>query len=474
MTSNNQFTNRPKFCDYLERYQAANKTRWKKSQYISQRVGIGRFDEWLKVTSYNLRDLDWQKLLELHRFIASQGVGPNGCAKGVQAAKHAIRWGIESGELPQKLEDIYTFRFLKNKWSHHLPPLSVEYLSSFEPTRPGSFRLHQYAHRVFHTFLTERKLTYRNLRQRHLMDFIKYLDQKGFSQQTKMSLPIKVKAYLVWLYAKRKIKIEAEELLPSRLMPKKPKNLPRPLSPELDQKLQNLLETTDDLYYKSILLIRRTGLRISELMKMEYDCIEYDQKKRAALKVPAVKLAIERRVPLDPKTIAIIESIQKMSLANHKKKSNPKHLVIRESGKPPRYERYSAALAEICARLNTEKWINLHSLRHTYATSMLNAGVSITTLKELLGHKTIIMTLLYAKVTSEKIHEDYSEAVKRMSGQQIPHLLTRPTDSPEEIFLELNRILAKRADLAKSPIEQKRIRSLRAKAAKLKSEVMRG
>ena len=127
---------------------------------------------------------------------------------------------------------------------------------------------------------------------------------------------------------------------------------------------------------------------------MEFDCIEYDRKGRASLKVPPVKLGIERRVPLDPETIALIKFIQAKSLANYKRKSRPKFLVIREGGKPPRYERYSAALSEICARINTEKWINLHSLRHTYATAMLNAGLSITSLMELLGHKTIIMTLL--------------------------------------------------------------------------------
>ena len=187
----------------------------------------------------------------------------------------------------------------------------------------------------------------------------------------------------------KKIKRHPDEIFPPHLVPKDKVHLPRPLAPDIDRSLQQILENTDDIYYKGILLLRRTGLRITELRQLEFNCIQKDQKGRASLMVPAIKLGRERRVPLDPDTLTLIKKIQEMSLKNYKKKTLPRVLIIGPLGTPPRYERFSAALTEICARLGVKKWINLHALRHTYATAILNAGLSITSLKEILGHKAI-------------------------------------------------------------------------------------
>ncbi len=469
----NQFSNRPPFCDFLERYLAHYKPLWKKSQLGTMRVGIGRFDEWLKVCDYKLFELTWQKLLEFHRFMAVQGTGDLACQRGVETAKHALKWGIDRGELPQKLEDIYTFHIIRNYWDIELPKLAESFLAELEPTRPGAHRAHRYAHRVFHTYLAEKKLSYRKLKTSDLTGFIKYLKNKGFHARTMANLPCHIKAFLYWLHKNKKIKRHPEELFPRHLMAKRVSSLPRPIDPVIDQKLQTLLENTDDLYFKSILLIRRTGLRISELRKMQFDCVQVDQKGRASLIVPIVKLGVERRVPLDEKTVALIRAIQEISRENYKKRSEPKLLVIANTGMPPRYERYCAALADICARLGVKKWINLHALRHTYATSMLNAGLTITSLKEILGHKSINMSLCYAKVTQEKIHAEYSLALQKMSDQHIPSILISNGKEPKDAFGELGNLLSAAIDKSRDKSEQKRLRSLKNRLAKIKMEFLK-
>ena len=203
----NQFSNRPKFCDFLERYQAAFRPHWSHSQYVTQRVGIGRFDEWLKICGYPLGELDWPKLLEFHRFIAAHGVSVGACQRGVQTAKHAIRWGIEKGELSQKIEDVYTSNFSQHRWDAELPELSDDFLSKLEPTRPGSFRQHRYAHLVFHVFLKEKGLTYRRLKIEHIVMFIKYLHKKDLQQRTRMTISRNIRSYLRWLYQNKKIRL---------------------------------------------------------------------------------------------------------------------------------------------------------------------------------------------------------------------------------------------------------------------------
>lgn len=460
----------PPLCDYLSRYMAANQSKWKPSQIIDRRMGINRFNEWLLATKIDLNDINWNKLLDFYRFMQNQGLPIRAVAKSVQSAKHALRWGIESGELKINIEDLYTSTYPKNDWIQDLPKLSEEFLAEMEPVRPGSYRTHKYSHRVFHTFLTEKNLTYRQLQKKHMIMFLKYIHEKGFLAQSKKTFPLKVRTYLKWLYKKRKIKRHPDDILPSDMIPKKDRNLPRPIEPEIDQKIQDILRNTDDLFYKCILLMRRCGLRTSEVLKMEFDCISIDQKGRATLKIPVVKLGIERKVPLDPETIDVIKTIQAISRKNYKKKSDPHFLVIAPSGNPARRERYSEAMLEICTKLDVKKWINLHALRHTYATAMLTAGVSITTLKEMLGHKSIHMTLLYAKVTPEKIHAEYSEAIKKMNSQQIPNLLTGPGSSASELFKELSRLVQKQIDQAESATKITKLKLIQSRIAKLKMD----
>jgi len=420
--SPNQFSNRPPFCDFLERYQSAHRAGWSHVHLMTARVGMGRFDEWLKVSQAELSELDWQKMMEFYRFLSAQGISARAAARSVQIAKHALKWAIERGELPQKVESLYTFHHSRRHWNTDLPAPALEFVEEFTGMSVGTRRIHAYGQRVFHTFLSEKGLSYRRLQRNHLAQFVRYVSDQGFSQQSRMSLCSNARTFLRWLYERRLIKRTPDELFPGHMIPKMPKRLPRPLQPEIDQRLQTILEETDDIYYKGILLLRRTGMRVSELRKLSFDCIEYDLKKRPRLKVPAVKLGLERRVPLDPKTVDLIKLIQKKTLRHYRRNRAPAVLIIGPNGKPGPYERYSDAMTELCARLNVKKWINLHALRHTYATSLLSAGISIVSLKEILGHKTIIMTLLYAKVTQEQIHAEYNNAISKMDHHPGGHL----------------------------------------------------
>ncbi len=67
----NQHSDRPLFCDFLERFQEANKPHWKKSHYQTTRIGLSRFDEWVKYSKIPLEEMDWQKLLDFYRFLSA-------------------------------------------------------------------------------------------------------------------------------------------------------------------------------------------------------------------------------------------------------------------------------------------------------------------------------------------------------------------------------------------------------------------
>ena len=466
----NQHSDRPPFCDFLERYQKVYRKKWTDSQLNTSRVGMGRFDEWLKYSKAPLSDLNWQSMMEFYRFLQAHGISPRACKKTLQVAKHSLRWGIESGELPQKIQDIYTAQYSRHTWDIELPEFVQKYIAQIEVTTSAAHKRHEYSLKVLHTYLQEKSLTYKRMKTENMSGFLRFMENKKFSLAGKLALCTQVRFYIRWLYQNRHIKRHPDEIFPTRLIPKKIKHLPRPLDPEIDIKLQNILKETDDIIYKSILLVRRTGMRSKELQKLEFNCLEFDKKGRCSLKVPAVKLGLERRVPLDPETIKLVYKIQEMSRKNYKKSTEPKNLVIGPKGLPPVYDGYNDVMVELCARLDVRKWINLHALRHTYATSLLNAGLSIVSLKEILGHKSINMSLLYAKVTQEKIHHEFSDALKRLNSAQIPDILSVESKSIDICFQDLAANINKIIDQG-DPSSKKALKGLLNRVSKIKSDL---
>ncbi len=62
----------------------------------------------------------------------------------------------------------------------------------------------------------------------------------------------------------------------------------------------------------------------------------------------------------------------------------------------------------------SDKGYSLHSLRHTFATDMLNGGMRLEVLQRLLGHQEIEMTLRYAKITDQTRENEYFKAMDRI------------------------------------------------------------
>src|SRR5438477_471248 len=91
--------------------------------------------------------------------------------------------------------------------------------------------------------------------------------------------------------------------------PVQPRYLPRPLSLQEDQLLQQELKRTDNLVANALLLMRATGIRIGECLDLSLDCLRQLEPERWALHVPLGKLHTERLVPADPELRQIVERI---------------------------------------------------------------------------------------------------------------------------------------------------------------------
>lgn len=136
-------------------------------------------------------------------------------------------------------------------------------------------------------------------------------------------------------------------------------------------------------------LIYSAGLRGQEVINLKLSDVDFE---RMTIHIRQSKYKKDRVVPLSP---AMAKGLKK-----YLKAENP-HIWL-FNGKTPG-SKYSTrglswVMRENLKKTTIKKEVNLHSLRHTYATHLLEEGLNIVTLKDLLGHAEITTTMIYLHV----------------------------------------------------------------------------
>jgi len=156
------------------------------------------------------------------------------------------------------------------------------------------------------------------------------------------------------------------------------------------RELKELFRTPALLKQRVVLaLIYSAGLRGQEVINLKISDVDFDRK---VIHIRQSKYKKDRIVPLSETMV--------VGLKKYLKAENP-HLWL-FNGKEPD-GRYSVrglswVMRENLKKTSITKDVNLHSLRHSYATHLLEQGLNIVTLKELLGHADITTTMLYLHV----------------------------------------------------------------------------
>jgi site-specific recombinase XerD len=354
----------------------------------------------------------------------------------------------------------------RRKTNSRAVPLVEKFIAVLQPTRSEqTCRTYTNQLRAFHRWLKMNRVQLNALNRRHLTRWLMYLSKQGLKAATRNNHIVTVRLYLRWLVEQGIIKLNADELIRRTDLPKLPKYLPRPLAPQADRQLQKRLRNSQNPLHKGLVLMRRTGLRIGELIRLQFDCMRTDQQGTKFLKVPLGKLYNERLVPLDDISVKLIKNLRR--------KGNPSRqfLMVTARGKRTRYNQYVCALNEICRGLHITDKMTTHRLRHTYATSLLSAGMSLTSVMKLLGHRDYRMTLRYAEITQEAVGKEYFEALAEIEKRYQSKFCAGPTDAfdpvkaitnvirwlkkdtvADESYKSIVRSVSKRLDRAKQDI----------------------
>ena len=182
--------------------------------------------------------------------------------------------------------------------------------------------------------------------------------------------------------------------------PKKAKRLPEVLS--LDE-VKELLTLTKNVKHKTLLsLLYSCGLRIGEALSLKLTSVDLE---RNLLHVKSGKGRKDRFVPLS----VIMIQLLKTYYAQYKPK-----IFVFEGQNDANYSAVSARQVLKRALLHTsiKKHVTLHTLRHSYATHLLENGTDIRFIQELLGHNSPKTTMIYTHVSTtslEKIKNPFDD-----------------------------------------------------------------
>ena len=225
----------------------------------------------------------------------------------------------------------------------------------------------------------------------------------------------------LWGWAER----PKRRLIFSSDVPRLPRPLPRGLAPDVDAALvAEAAGLEDDFARVGIHVLRRTGLRLGELLDLSLDCLVDYGPTGTWLRVPLGKLGTERSVPVDADTVAAINSW--IAIRGSQRPHPSPH-----TGKPCDYLftrrgkrltgwgirkglEVAVAAAGLTGPGGDPLRVTPHQLRHTYATELVNAGMSLQAVMALLGHVTPEMTLRYAALSSPTLRASYDEAMGKV------------------------------------------------------------
>lgn len=255
------------------------------------------------------------------------------------------------------------------------------------------------------------------LKRTHLEKYLIGIHQKKLAPYTKVNYLLNSRLYLEWEAERQKIDPKILSVLDRKHFPKVPEYLPKPLSTENDQKITYLFRNTKSPYGYLFLLLRLTGLRISELITLPWECVITNEKNEKFLRVPPGKMDMERLVPLSNEAIQTIDAIKELYPFRLNKCNKERLIGLKgpvssvSSFLVPRFKKITGDFTD------QNKPVTFHRLRHTYATSLLAGGVSIISIMKLLGHRRIEMSLRYAKVTPSHLRNEYLKAVEVIQKQ---------------------------------------------------------
>lgn len=258
---------------------------------------------------------------------------------------------------------------------------------------------------AFFQYFNEKETT-NDLFETDLYEFLKYELSLGLSVSTALRRLSSTRSFYIFL----KKEGYYEGGIPDIESPKKPKHLPNCLNEdEVDRLLAAPdLESPSGIRDKAMLeTMYSSGLRVSELLNLEKGQVNMSK----GVIIVFGKGAKERKVPLSDYAIEYIKKYV-TEVRNKSEFKGSKYLFLSKKGEPLSRVYFFKQVKKYSELAGIKTQVSPHTLRHSFATHLLNHGAQLRIVQGMLGHTNIATTQIYTHVSTEKLKEDYDKMMK--------------------------------------------------------------
>lgn len=252
------------------------------------------------------------------------------------------------------------------------------------------------------SFLNEKGSSLIKANKDDLVQFINMLSERGFTNNTIIRKLASIRTFFKYLLSEGIIE---EDLVSFLDTPKKEKKIPKVLFEDQIKRLleQPLLQEERYARERSILeLLYSCGLRVSEIVNLTINDINLEE---GFVRIKG-KGNKERIVPLGSKAISAINEYLKQ-----RRHIKEKRLFLNSRNRG--LSRQSVWLIVKQFANNVGLDISPHTLRHSFATHLLDNGADLRVVQELLGHSSISTTQIYTHVSNKRLKEEFEMAHPR-------------------------------------------------------------
>lgn len=255
---------------------------------------------------------------------------------------------------------------------------------------------------IYKDFLDIKKYSYLTIKKNDIMEYLKYLDSFKYSNKTISRNLSSLRSFYSYLVDIKEIDNNVFKRIKN---PKVEKNLPNYLSHDEIDKIIDLLDekTKEEIRDKCIFeLLYSTGLRVSELSNLQLKDIDFKEK---SIRVFG-KGSKERIVYYGEFASELLNKymyVRNEFLIN----GNVEYLFINKIGSKLSRQSIEGIINRITKKTLVKHKITPHTLRHTYATHLLDEGADLRSVQELLGHENLDTTEIYTHVSNERLRNEY-------------------------------------------------------------------
>ncbi|MBR1681183.1 tyrosine recombinase XerD [bacterium] len=236
-----------------------------------------------------------------------------------------------------------------------------------------------------------------NVTRMSINSYIRFLREENYSPTSVIRKIASLRGFFKWLCANEMCKFDPTLTIER---PKIPQRLPKVMTiAEIEEILRENLSKTEKVIVE---LLYGCGLRVSELINLKINNFDLSAKYLTAFG----KGSKERIVPIGKMAIkAIKEYLPLREFLIKKFRLDTRYLLISDKGRCMTRQDVYVFIHEQGKKIH--KNISPHTLRHSYATHLLENGADLRVVQELLGHSDVATTQLYTHISKKRLKDVY-------------------------------------------------------------------